>query len=567
MRSLRARVLLCGVLVAALGPATSASAEPARSADSFVDSVGVNVHMNYGDTVYRNHALLIDELAKAGIRHVRDGLSWNTESAYATFNQLADRGIGVTFIMGDPSERRDTLDQLLTALRTRVRRAADAVEGPNEYSSSGDPDWAAHLRAYQQRLYSAVKGDPTLSQLPVIGPSLITWQDYAALGDMRSALDFGNKHPYPGGDIPEANLDSELSTAARESGDRPIWATESGYHNALATTGGHRPASEAAAATYLPRMYLEYFRRGIARTFAYELIDLWPNPAMNDQESHFGLLRNDYSEKPAYGRIANLTSILSDRGPAFSAQPLDLTIASGPTDLHRLLLEKRDGSYYLVLWRAERVWDPATRQPVAAGAANVHVDLGSAAASGFQGAQLFDPAAGTTPRSTFASVQHFDVSVGPDPMIVKLVPGAPATMTPTPSTPPASTPPASKPPTTTTPPASNPHPVVPPPAKLPVPPRVTVRHHQRLRKVLHEGLLLRCWSPGSTACTAIAWRGHEVLGVGVHASGSAPLRVRLTAPGRRLVRRAMRRHRSMKLRLLAVAPGGRPAYRRVVVTP
>src|SRR5437588_638498 len=381
MRSLRARVLLCGVLVAALGPATSRSAAAARSADALVDSVRVNVCMNYGDTVYPNHALLIDELAKAGIRHVRDGLSWNTESAYATFNQLADRGIGVTFIMGDPSERRDTLDQLLTALRTRVRRAADAVEGPNEYSSSGDPDWAAHLRAYQQRLYSAVKGDPTLSQLPVIGPSLITWQDYAALGDMRSA--------------------------------------------------------------------------------------------------------------PAYGRIANLTSILSDRGPAFSAQPLDLTIASGPTDLHRLLLEKRDGSYHLVLWRAERVWDPATRQPVAAGAANVHVDLGSAAASGFQGAQLFDPAAGTTPRSTFASVQHFDVSVGPDPMIVKLVPGAPATMTPTPSTPPASTPPASKPPTTTTPPASNPHPVVPPPAKLPVPPRATVRHHQRPRKVQQQGLVLR----------------------------------------------------------------------------
>jgi hypothetical protein len=481
------------------------------------------------------------------VRHVRDGLSWNTEHAYTAFNKLADRGIGVDFIMGDPTERNDTLDQLLTVLRARVLRTADAVEGPNEYSRSGDPLWAARLRAYQGRLYSAVKGDPALQRLPVLAPSLISWQDYAELGDLRTALDAGNKHSYPGGDMPELNVVQELADAARVSGDRPVWVTESGYHNALATDSGHRPASEAAAATYLPRMFLEYFRRGVPRTYSYELIDLWPDPARRDLEANFGLLRNDYTEKPAFRRLANLIAVLSDPGPAHPVKPLDLTVAAGPSELRRLLLQKRDGSYDLVLWRVARVWDPVARQPLSSRAETVAVRLAPAAASGFAGADLIDPAVSPKPYASSSSVGDLRVTVGPDPVVVRFAPRAQDSTT-----------------------ATTPGQVRDRSGRVGSNPRIVVGRRQSARKVLSRGLLVRCWAPGGSTCSARAGRDGALVASGSRAvgiSGKARVLARATRRGRRVLRRALRRGRAVSLVVRAAAGDGRTVARRVTVRP
>jgi hypothetical protein len=45
----------------------------------------------------------------------------------------------------------------------------------------------------------------------------------------------------------------------------------------------------------------EYFRRGIGRTYFYELLDQDTKPA--DQEANFGLLRHDLSEKPIFSAL------------------------------------------------------------------------------------------------------------------------------------------------------------------------------------------------------------------------------------------------------------------------
>jgi hypothetical protein len=541
VRPLRALVPACLLGLALALPSPGVAAEPARPADAFVDSIGVNVHMNYTDTVYRDGDLLIDKLATAGIRHVRDGLSWDTEYAYRRYEQLRSRGIGVTFIMGDAVESHDTLEELLTVLRSRVRNAAEAVEGPNEYSYSGDPLWSSHLRAYQTRLHSSIKADPALASLPVLAPSLITWQDHAELGDMTSALDAGNKHPYPGGDIPEANLTEELSVAARVSGDRPVWVTETGYHNALATESGHRPASEAAAATYIPRMFLENFRRGIPRTFSYELVDLWPDPDGRNQEAHFGMLRNDYSEKPVFRRVANLTALLSDPGPAHSASPLDLTIEGGPADLRRLLLQKRDGSYSLVLWRAARVWDPVARRPLNVAADDVRLRLGQTAAAGFRAAELIDPTRGTEPVRTTSAGSPIDLPVGADPVVVRLVPLGVAPDT-GPTAPGGD---GSDVPATGAGPAAG---------GL----ELSVTRGQTLGGVLRRGLAVKCRLPRGRACKATAaFRDVKVAAGGgsLDVSGAARVRLRVSGRGAKVLRRAASRRRTVRLEVRAAAGG------------
>src|ERR1700724_703093 len=48
--------------------------EAPRSADSVADSVGVNIHLHFTDTIYSNFPLVQSLLTSLGVRHVRDGL-------------------------------------------------------------------------------------------------------------------------------------------------------------------------------------------------------------------------------------------------------------------------------------------------------------------------------------------------------------------------------------------------------------------------------------------------------------------------------------------------------------
>ncbi|HMV50398.1 MAG TPA: hypothetical protein PKD31_21840, partial [Blastocatellia bacterium] len=48
--------------------------ERARQADEFLDSIGVNVHLHYNDTAYKEYERIIKpRLRESGIRHLRDG--------------------------------------------------------------------------------------------------------------------------------------------------------------------------------------------------------------------------------------------------------------------------------------------------------------------------------------------------------------------------------------------------------------------------------------------------------------------------------------------------------------
>ena len=198
-------------------------------------------------------------------------------------------------------------------------------------------------------------------------------------------------------------------------------ATETGYHNGLATTGNHPPTSEEAAAIYMPRLFLEYFREGIARTFSYELVDENPDPSLSEREDHFGLLRSDFSEKPAFTALHNLIAILEDPGPSFTPGSLNYSVGGSQSDLRQLLLQKRDGSFYLALWRTSSIWDPVKRVALTAPASPVTLSFGQPIDSAAQ----FAPSSSSSPVSQFAAVgSSLTVSVGPQVTILKLTPAS-----------------------------------------------------------------------------------------------------------------------------------------------
>ncbi len=304
-------------------------AAPAVAAGDFQDSVGVNVHLSYGDTAYGDFPAVQRALADLGVRHVRDGACAGCTEANDRIRALAERGVRFTLIAGSPKDTTGTLPDNLASIRS-LGPAVEAVEGPNEYDNQGDPQWASALRDYQRELAEGVAADPELKRLPVIGPSFVRPGSRAEAGDLSAWMTHGNLHSYAGGGEPAAGLERERSLAATVSGERPVMATETGYHDAAGATTGQPGVDEETAAAYIPRLYLDYFRTGIRRAFVYELADQKPDPAGTDPERHFGLLRSDWTPKPAYAALKGLLAAIGDGAPRAAGRRCATTCATPP---------------------------------------------------------------------------------------------------------------------------------------------------------------------------------------------------------------------------------------------
>ncbi len=389
------RGIVCGMALA--GTVAATAQERAQSADAFVDSIGVCTHWTYPDTPYgQQYEKVRQLLAASGIRHVRDG--WNPR-----MEDLARLGIRTTLVTDPGPETPQQIQEKIKALSARLASALpgrtnpviDAVEGPNEPDlfwvnfkksyrgqgfEQGIPGIIAGVTAFQKDLYTALKGDPATAKIRVIGPALGKTYDPGggspnpfAKGSLTDYVDYGNFHPYPGGNpfsfpfpyatiekyywqgnMPSGNIDEfpyAFNTYGPTFAPKPMAATETGY---ATDTGG---VADDVHALYMPRLFCEYFRKGIAHTYSYEFVDEFARPG--DREACFGLLRHDLTPKPAYTVLKNLISLLQDKNVPANFQPgtLDYRLAVSPAPgydktqfMHHLLLQKSGGDFYLLLW-------------------------------------------------------------------------------------------------------------------------------------------------------------------------------------------------------------------------
>jgi hypothetical protein len=331
----------------------------AAPADAFVDSIGVNTHLNYARGPYgKRWPEVRDALLRSGIRHIRDALvDTKFPSYYDHLNELGGRGIGVTLVTSFGQT-----PQLLATFPTRVRKI-EAYENPNEadyYARS--PDWAEQLRAFAPVVWSAAK---SLSPpLPVIGPSLQTCEHYATLGDLSAYVDYANSHDYFSGRNPGTSgfgprslvekgfgsLTFDHACAHVVAASRPLSATETGY-----TTNPNSKIGvpDDVAARYVPRLMLEQWRSGAVRSFEYELVD----EGGDEVERHYGLLDANIRRKPAMLALTALIAELTDPAPTFAADSLPLHVESPTDDVHEVLFEKSDRSFALAIWREVPCYD------------------------------------------------------------------------------------------------------------------------------------------------------------------------------------------------------------------
>lgn len=339
--------------------------ETAKSASSFINSIGVNTHIRYYDTAYGNYSLIKQRLQELGVQHIRDGGSDPTW--IQRINDLASVGIKSTLVI-DPyfgvgpdasysiNSPGYTVHQLVKDL---LPNAVDAVEILNEfdvfyangYTHNGQAinasNWMPYVRDFTRDTFNALKSDPATQAVGVIGPSFVFSDSSSAIGDLSQWADYGNFHPYNNPSYPgDGNLGRDLANRSQPFGTKPMMATETGYYTGSPASG--RAVSEIVQSKYIPRLFLENFNQGVYRTFSYELIDQRPNSA--NSEDNFGLLRYDGSPKPAFTAEQNLIRLLNDTNTSFIPGSLNYSFSGDMQNIHHTLLQKSNGDFYLALW-------------------------------------------------------------------------------------------------------------------------------------------------------------------------------------------------------------------------
>lgn len=397
--------------------------ETARSSDAVVNSIGVELKLTYLQTVYGSafSSIIKPRLIALGVRHVRDeGVTAKSDGwmslIYGRMKELAQKGIKFNLTMR-PAEGVTDFTQITQWERflSYALPVVEDFEGINEWDlKARSTTWPAQLRPFQQALYAKVTTDARTRHMPVFLPSMGNPNNASLLGDLSAWGNYGNTHPYPGGNQPMANVAYHATRVKVISGTRPWVVTETGYHNALAWTGGHPPVTERAAARYIPRLFLEYFDAGIRRTYLHELID--EGVSTSNRELNFGLLRNNGSPKPAYTALQNMITILKDPGPAYTMSQLGYTLGGDQTNLKRMLLQKRNGVFYLALWQAVSSYDLVAKKDLAPPARSVTVTFPAAVTQ----VRIFSPLTSAAAIQTIARPTTLTVSVPDSPVFVEI---------------------------------------------------------------------------------------------------------------------------------------------------
>ncbi len=392
-----------------------AGEEFARRSGDFVDTLGINIHLNYEDTSYRRYRNLIKpRLIELGVHHVRDGVPAYALRAQAKMRDLAKVGIK-TLLIVDPKHFRNVLDSI-PMIKTLLT-SLEAVEGPNEwdwrpgvtYKNQGFP---TGLRNFQSEFYTAIKQDPKTAHFRVLAPSLVQTSAASQLGAVP--CDGGNMHTYLGSYPSEPGFFQKVTDAQAVCPDKPVTATEAGWYG-LTTDPKSVGISEQVAGKLLPRLWLEFYNRGVERTYIYELIDLFPHA--NDKENRFGLLRFDGTPKPAFTALKNMTSLLSDQNTSFIPGSLNYSLQGLTTNIHHTLLQKGNRDFYLILWQEVPAFDTQKRD-LAVLDRPITLTLGTR----IRFAAAYRPLISDRALAVWSSPTSLRLQVPDHPLIIKLIP-------------------------------------------------------------------------------------------------------------------------------------------------
>lgn len=393
--ALTAITALAGTLL--IGPPANAvtSQTVSITASRLIDSVGVNVHSGYTDEAYgAQWSKTVDRLKSLGFKHVRDDIKISPQSYVPSYTAaLKTAGIKQDLILGNPAGKfgEFALGQQASAV-SKLKSSTyagtyDLLEGPNEQDINGGSSWVSNTHTFMGQYFAALNADSATAGFTVLAPSMAHTSGYTSYG-ADSNNDAGTMHSYAGEATPEgAWLDNWISGARKTVGTtKPLYTTEFGYQMA---TGSSWSVDAQTQADYSVRGLIWNLKKGIKRSYLYELYDSKPDTAtgsaQTNVEKHFGLYYTGTgtgtasgwteTEKPSAKSIRNLLGRLADTSTGTAPTSYPYSYATSGTDVKVIPIARKNGSIDLAIWRAAPLWNGTARVSVAP--VPVTVTLGS----------------------------------------------------------------------------------------------------------------------------------------------------------------------------------------------
>ena len=364
----------------------------ARSSDDFVESLGINTAFGFcPGRLCDNYSEVKALLAELGIRYIR-GRAFPEPWRRRT-DLYEDHGIRMLAASVRSSGKlldSQNISDFLVAIKSWGEMIVGIV-GVNEYDGAGfhsceenpeqcDPSWSEtswprSYRQFQQRLYEQVKADPELRHLPVVMGPMARLNNLQRVGDLSGSCDKGNDHSYPsvfgkpsqesGGGSKDTlrSMDEVVAKVQQVCPGKKLWITETGYEEKVEGEQNKYLVTRKAKAKYLPRIYANYYLQGqIEKTFLFQLLS-----AVTIYPTGYSIIDTNLQPTPAYYAIKNMISLLGEaewndkkqswQYPDFETSSLKYTLEGDNTDLKHLLLQKSDGTFYLLLWQEVYAYD------------------------------------------------------------------------------------------------------------------------------------------------------------------------------------------------------------------
>jgi glycosyltransferase involved in cell wall biosynthesis len=146
-------------------------------AQSFINSIGINVHMEYTDGAYASESNVAQDLAYLGITNIRDMIpdvpagGIPAADEVSALEALAANGVKMDLLVGATESDIPADIAIVNSLDAATPGSIEAIEGLNEINNN-PPSYdglsgQAAATAEQDAIYAAVQADPTLSGVAV----------------------------------------------------------------------------------------------------------------------------------------------------------------------------------------------------------------------------------------------------------------------------------------------------------------------------------------------------------------------------------------------------------------
>ena len=92
----------------------------------------------------------------------------------------------------------------------------------------------------------------------------------------------------------------------------------------------------------------------------------------------WGFVDINGSPKPQYTAMQSLLQTLSDPSRDFEPRSLPFSLSGETSNVHQLLLQKHDGTFFLLLWLEVPGWDASTQAALNVAPQHLRINLGVA---------------------------------------------------------------------------------------------------------------------------------------------------------------------------------------------